>query len=342
MIYFLHISKCAGSSFVDLAKRNIRLFRPNANGNPLNPITSKRFSFWHWNADEQRYLLASPSCDLIANESHLGRHAQFHDRITYVTILRDPIDRLFSYYQFNHSRPDAATPLEERGRAFARFLKREQTVDWRRNSLVTALTYPARKEKSVAARLDLAKQRLEQFDHVILMEELSQQVNVFAQYGWRSLDIGWRKAIGHSETAFSWSAARTALARHKRTLDALIAANEADLELYSFARELVRRRKSKTPPLNRTAMHRERSMPESENFDFLCYCAYDSFLSGKKQTCRELLTRAGKCPAAGVLDNGGNAGFVEFALARFAAPEAAEEERSARSQQRVRLLTETV
>src|SRR6185312_15252061 len=134
--YFLHITKCAGTSFVTLARKNVSLFRPGANGNPLNPLTSKRLRYWTWTPAEQRYFLSSGLCELVANENQLGADFEFYADVRYITILRDPLDRLFSEYQFR-MRPDKTKSIEERGRLFANFLERDQGTRWRRNTLLT-------------------------------------------------------------------------------------------------------------------------------------------------------------------------------------------------------------
>lgn len=340
MFYFLHISKCAGSTFVELAARNTILFRPNANGNPLNPLTGKRLAFWQWSPGEQQYLLSSPICGLIANENVLGRKMEFYEGVTYVTILRDPIDRLFSYYQFNHERPDKEESLEDRGRKFAKFLRKDVGLGWRKNSIVSALTHPSRDEHS-PRRLALAKERLAQFDHVFVMENLSEQVATLSEYGWSDLAVQWRKATQPGEAAFRWSAAREALKGHQKVADRLLAENEQDLELYAFARELAKQRETKRPKLQRLPTQPNRVVPDSTNFEFLVFCAYEAFLTGDAQRCAEILKAAASCSSVGVPKGKHDGDFVAMGLKRFAAPEQAEAERLARTKLRVARMAAT-
>src|ERR1044071_8786024 len=143
MFYFLHITKCAGSSFIQLARKNVSLYFPNANGNPLNPLTGQRLNYWCWSPAEQCYFLTTPLWQLVANEREMGRDAPFIDGVVYVPVLREPLDRIFSEYQFTIERPYQERPLEERGRRFALFLKNRGTR-WRRNTLLRTLTYRAR------------------------------------------------------------------------------------------------------------------------------------------------------------------------------------------------------
>jgi len=314
VFYFLHISKCAGSSFVELARRNVPLFRPNANGNPLNPLTGERIRFWHWSLAEQHHFLSSPRWQFVANELQIGSEAPFLEGVTYVTILREPIERLFSAFQFSIGKPDKSLPLEERGEDFAQFLKNKGT-QWRRNHLVAALTY--RSKRLVEERLELAKQRLAQFDHVLLMDDLGAQIGAFAQYGWSNLEFPWKNAGSRGEA--NWSAARRALAKYPELLGPLLEENAADLDLYAFAHQLVERRKSEPPNLERVPRLAVRAMPESANFEFLVTCAYEAFLSGDHGRAGDILAAAGKLPEAGQFDHGLES-FAKVALLRFKDP----------------------
>jgi hypothetical protein len=315
MIYFLHVSKCAGSSFIALARRNARLFQPNANGNPINPITGDRLKFWRWTPKEQHYFLSSPVWDLVANENQLGPRMKFLEGVSYVTVLREPIDRLFSAWQFAVEKPGKEEPLEERGRKYAQFL-RTGGLQWRRNYLLSTITYQERRDGR--ERLAVAKQRLEQFDHVFLMDSLAADVGAMAREGWTHLDLPWRNTAAPGEV--SWSAARAALSDYPDVLRDLIGENKEDIELYDFACELVATRK--TEPINLTReLAGRREMPDSDDFEFLVCCAYEAYLQNNESGCTELLARAEKHPDATDVDIRKNKTFGEFALRRFGAPE---------------------
>ena len=314
MFYFLHISKCAGSSFVELARRNVSPFRPNANGNPLDPLTGERIKFWEWSPAEQHHFLSSPQWQFIANELQLGTEVPFFEGVIYVTILREPIERLFSAFQFGDARTDKSLPLEERGRRFAEFLI-ERGPRWRRNKIVGSFTFRAK--GNAGERLVSAKQRLAQFDHVLLMDNLGAQIGAFAQYGWSDLEFPWKNAGSRGET--KWSAARQALAGYPDLLNQLIDENEADLDLYAYAHQLVERRKSEPLNLERVPRLAARTMPESANFEFLVTCAYEAFLSRDHGRAGDILTSAAKLPEADQFDRGLES-FVTYALLRFKNP----------------------
>ena len=324
MFYFLHISKCAGTSFIGLARKNVSLFRPDATGNPLNPLTGERISYWLWNASEQGYFLSSPHWQLIANEKQLGQETLFFEGVTYMTILRDPIDRLFSQYQFKIGKPYRSLPLEERGHKFAHFLTREG-VDWWQNTLIANLTYRG-KRHALKDRLEKAKERLGQFDHVFLMDNLSADIAVLAQYGWRHVELPWKNAGTPGER--KWSAARQALQPYPEILKQFLRANEADLELYAYACELAERRKTELPQLRRIPRAPQRIVPNSRNFEFLVISAYDAFLGGYQRAAIEILNRAEELPEAKRCDYCGMS-FAEFGLRAFNQPKRAYRERRA-------------
>jgi hypothetical protein len=320
MLYFLHVSKCAGSSFIALARQNLRLFVPNANGNPINLVTGERLKFWRWAPEEQHYFLSSDAWQLVANENQLGRTVDFFEDVTYVTILREPIDRLFSQWQFAVEKPSKDESLEERGRKFAHFLQSESGMNWRRNYLLATLTYQERQDPR---RLELAKERLEQFDHVFLMDTLGEDIRVLAKHGWSNVDLPWRNTAAPGEA--SWSAARAALSGHPDLLKRLIETHAEDIELYDYARAMTQRRKSEPAKIEqRVALTRQ--MPESDNFEFVIICAYEAHLNGDEVRCRELLKQAETLPDAAEVNIRKNRNLTEFALRRFGAPERAVKE----------------
>ncbi len=324
MFYFLHITKCAGTSFIALARKNVSLFRPGANGNPLNPLTSNRLQYWTWRQEEQRYFLSSDWFQLVANENQLGVDHRFFEGVIYLTILRDPLDRLFSEYQFRTRSPEKGVPLEMRGRKFAAFLEHDHGVRWRKNTLVTALSH---RGGSPRQRLQLAKQRLLQFDHVFLMDTLSENVKTLAQYGWGHVELPWKNTPAAPDNAAGWSVAREALRHHPKLLEQLTAEHELDLELYAFAKALATGQNASLPRPQRARRSDIGQMPESDNFEFLLFCAYEAFLKDDRPQSIALLGHAGNLREADEIFDGSADSFVEYALERFSAPKRIERER---------------
>jgi len=240
--------------------------------------------------------------------------------VRYIVILREPLDRLFSAWQFAIEKPGKDVPLEERGRKFAHFLRNETGINWRRNYLLNTLTYQDRSQSP--KRLAVGKQRLAQFDHLFLMNDLATDIKGLAKDGWLELDLPWRNTAAPGEA--NWSAARAALADHPDLLEGLTRANEQDIELYAFGRELVEKRKAAPPQLQRRQIG-ERKMPKSDNFEFILACAYEAYLKKDEPGCRKLLRLAKSLPEVSQMDPP-RRDFVEFALRRFAEPDRAEKE----------------
>jgi hypothetical protein len=193
-------------------------------------------------------------------------------------------------------------------------------MNWRRNYLLGTLTYQERRDPQ---RLDLAKQRLEQFDHVFLMDTLADDIRVLAKHGWTDVDLPWRNTAAPGEA--SWSAARAALRGHPDILKRLIDAHAEDIELYDYARAMAEHRKTEPAKIERRpAVSRE--IPESDNFEFILICAYEAYLNQDEARCRELLKQAETFPEAAEVNIRKNRNLTEFALRRFGAPERAEKE----------------
>jgi len=106
LIWFQHIHKAAGTLVVNLALANGEILYPNnANGNPLDE-EGNRIELW--NFDGQELLSFVDKCErlgvtFVATEHGSPDFQILHDddRITLLTILRDPKERAIS--NFNHA-----------------------------------------------------------------------------------------------------------------------------------------------------------------------------------------------------------------------------------------------
>lgn len=202
-----------------------------------------------------------------------------------------------------------------RGQKFASFLQTESGLQWRKNYLISALV--SREQAEGRDRLELAMRRLDQFDHVFLMESLADDIAAMSREGWTHLDLPWRNAGEHGNAA--WSASREAMREHPGLLARLVAENQGDLELYTYAQALVKRRRE-----GAAAQMREsggaRQMPSGRSFDFIVTCAYEAHLMGDEARCLQLLERAENHRKARGIDIGSCRTLTEFALLRFQEP----------------------
>lgn len=128
MLAFVHIEKCAGTTFKGILKRNFGVAYCDVV--PLFPATKKKFASENQNAYRQIVLGGGNAsqfapCDLavyrrvapwlqcVAGHSIrpcLGLEAAVPD-LKYITMLREPVSRYLSYYSYG-TRTGARTPLK--------------------------------------------------------------------------------------------------------------------------------------------------------------------------------------------------------------------------------------
>lgn len=180
-IYYLHIPKAGGSTFVKMATHNADPFVPNRNGNPVFP-TGDLVRFWEWSEQTQlRFLTAGPHT-FVANETGLGATPPRSDRIAYVTILRDPLDRTLSGYRHLRSLG------YEKQRSFSAFVRAVDARRPRRHNAMVRMLAGVPIERSVGhGDLTLAMERLARFDVVLTLDAFGSELRQMRRYGWRQL-----------------------------------------------------------------------------------------------------------------------------------------------------------
>ena len=238
LFYFLHIHKGGGTYLINQARRRARLYPNEANGNPLDVTSSCEIEYWMWDHVRQRKFLLSLGDCFIANEHALGEELVLHPKIVYLTMLRDPLNRVLS--QFNaevrgfdmgaHDAAPYAWLFKKRGFAwFCEHLASE--VNWANNYMIKQLTTSARRKFVTADDLKLAMGRLGLFDVVAIFEKFPKSGNLMARYDWPNFDEPFESVNGTD--------ARAALSDHPAALAALEQANALDLELYRHWEKVV-------------------------------------------------------------------------------------------------------
>lgn len=226
-IYFLHIHKAAGTTFVNLARQNLcKFYKQYKNGNPWNK--NELIQFWKFDPDEQVKFLASPDYNFIANETCLGPHILHHTKIAYITILRNPLDRILS--DFKHRRKAGDYPEDM---LFHEFIDSEifPSLRWTNNFLIRTFIKDSSKKIIDERDLKLAKERLSQFNHVFFVESFQEDIIVMKQFGWIMLDTDKYRSGSRAN-----SNAVQELQNSDGTLNKLVERNKLDLEFYEYAR----------------------------------------------------------------------------------------------------------
>ncbi len=231
VIYYLHIPKGGGSTFVRMATQNADPFVPNKNGNPIFP-TGELVRFWEWSEESQLRFLAAGPHTFVANETGLGETPPRSEEIVYVTILRDPLDRYLSGYRHSYS-----LGYDEH-RSFSAFVRAavELQPTSRRHNLMVRMLGGVPSERSVEqGHLTLARERLARFDLVLSLDALARDLHEMRRYGWR--DVSTRRFRRGTRTN---SDARAELRADPEGLAALKELEKHDLELWSGWRRQMR------------------------------------------------------------------------------------------------------
>ena len=231
MFYFLHVHKGGGTYLINEARRQCKLYPVEANGNPLYAGGGPEIPYWTWDHVRQRDFLLSLGDCFIANEHALGEEFVLHPDIVYVTILRDPLDRVLSQFNaevrgFESGARDAAPYawlFQKKG--FAWFCENlASEVNWANNYMVKQLTTEVGRKFVTTDDLRLAMGRLRLFDTVVLFERVPSSGNIMAKFGWTYFDEQFERVNATD--------ARSALAAEPAALAALEQVNALDLELY--------------------------------------------------------------------------------------------------------------
>lgn len=236
VVVFLHIFKGAGTTFIDVLRRqygNQHVLGFDRYYRPLEELTHE----------------ASPgqlrSCHSIVGHMCFGIHEFIERPCRYVTFLRDPIDRTISAYHFmkeNPYHPCYADIL--RGRSLESMIDEGEyyLADNLQVRVVCGLHSPDRVVPVTAADLELAKQRLcDEFTLAGTLDTFDESL-VFAAraFGWTRPVVYDRKRKTQSRPRL----AETAAATREKIADA----NRYDLELVEFARNLMQERISRAGP----------------------------------------------------------------------------------------------
>ena len=186
MIYFLHIHKSGGSTFVNLATKNgEKLHQPNKNGNPYDE-KDKIIPFWNYDKDKLLKFFDKKDFTFCANETCL-KHLHTDPKIKYVTVLRHPLDTILSCY--HHELNGAKSKI-----SFDKFFSTKILLErnklamqkYEKNYFSGPLVYYLTGNDDAS----LAEERLRQFDAVIFLDNYDNDIKIMKKIaGWEILDV---------------------------------------------------------------------------------------------------------------------------------------------------------
>lgn len=174
MIYFLHVHKGGGSTFINLAKKNGEKFYPeNGNANPME--NGRIIPFWNYEGQEHYDFLLNGDYTFIANEGGLGKEHLIHPSIKYVAVIRNPMDILLS--NTRHDDRSSKTKVDYSDPSWIRktpyykspllaYFSKNRNLDW-----------------------DTAMSRAKDFNALIFLDNYREEMKkMFGVAGWHNLD----------------------------------------------------------------------------------------------------------------------------------------------------------
>ncbi len=242
-LIFMHMPKAAGSSFEAI------LFRQYPRGR------FARLTGAPQNLEEfaNRSQAERDSFDVISGHLHYGVHELLSRPATYITMLREPVDRVISHYHFVLSRPEhyLHDKVVQGGITLQDYVTTRVTLE-ADNDHVRWLTPNGHAGvhwgQCTRAMLDDAKARLAEFGAVGLTERFNESLALF------KLTFGWGDMRGERRNITADRPAREAVSPEVRAC--IAERNALDVELYEFAERLFTQRATALgKPLQREAEH---------------------------------------------------------------------------------------
>jgi hypothetical protein len=175
--------------------------------------------------------------DLVHGHVHFGIHQWLPDPATYITMLRDPVDRVISHYYFilNHPSHYIYPVIKERGLSLKDYgtLKPTHETD---NDMTRWLTPREHNEVRLGqvtrSMVEEAKWNLANaFSCFGLVERFDESLACFqAAFGWKDVSYRERKNVNPDRPPLEEIP--------RETIDAIREANAFDVELFEFAKAL--------------------------------------------------------------------------------------------------------
>ena len=241
VLFFIRLPKCASTSFVDLLQKLSKQLNFYLEFNPSGA--------YNWNKDETISVAQQISRSrLLKRNLVYARHFYFVDfakydieNFTYVTIMRDPIDRVVSSYLYYHfsSKKHIQDILNEQNKEESLSTCVQKEHEGCTHNLVTKYFcgHDYRCKNGDTRALETAKKNLvSNFTVVGIVEEMELSIKLMRRVLPQYFETGNTDVLTLS--ALNKNERRPSLSEEERR--EIASANSADVELYDFAVQLLR------------------------------------------------------------------------------------------------------
>ncbi|MEH7238302.1 sulfotransferase family 2 domain-containing protein [Bacillus sp. JJ1562] len=208
LLIFLHIQKTAGSSFKTFLK------------NQFN-----KDQIWFDRSSRVKEIKKTRDLQCIGGHFAYGVHENFNLPYTYVTMLREPVDRVLSYYYF----------VKEKKEGVDRRISKMDIKEFMDEYQAKTCNYQTRRIAGDKVDLELAKKHLlEEFSFVGITERFKESIFLMQkEYNFPSLSYETRNIT--KKRASTQELPEEIISYIKQQ-------NQLDIELYKFAKELFERK----------------------------------------------------------------------------------------------------
>jgi hypothetical protein len=232
LLIFLHVAKTGGSTLRDIVRRQYppdRIYTADLHKAPSAYL-------------QQLGQILSRDTAVIQGHSRFGLHEFFARRCTYITLLREPVDRVISYYYMvvraSHD-PDHG-PVCSEGIGLGEYASSGRfPTDNRQTRLVSG--HGLSPGPCPGSMLEVAKRNLREHFSVVGLTEAFDETLILLKrtFGWRSVLYS-RRNVGLNRPKKA--------SVGEETLKAIKDANRLDIELYDYAGALFREQLSRQAP----------------------------------------------------------------------------------------------
>lgn len=220
---FLHIEKTAGTSLVDymrnsVGKKNFYYTRPEL----LNDPDKVKLELDHYTA--------------LAGHIQYDQINKNYPDAFKITFLRDPIERMISFYYFVKEGPETVDPITVKSKSMDFFEFLEYCEECNDRRFVNGMTYKLANDCKEESRLDSAKENLKKMDFIGLQEYFDDSLAMLSsQTGWKPVEVAPTSNITKQKSSKSELSSKI--------IDKIVELNKDDIELYKYGLNLFEKNK---------------------------------------------------------------------------------------------------